>query len=178
RTAHGTAAGRRGRARLHRAGAALAQQCRAVAVTGPPCRPTMIIFLKWILACLALILIAPFFVVRHYIRARNMQIWLLGYLRRRPRPKVAGPTHVMFCFVDHYEPMHGRPDLETQRARVDRWCRDYRTLADRHRDADGRRPQHGFFYPEEEYLEEHLAKLEQLCRDGYGEIEVHLHHDN
>jgi hypothetical protein len=68
--------------------------------------------------------------------------------------------------------------MATQRARVDRWCRDYRALAGAHRDADGRPPQHSFFYPEEEYVEEHLDKLAQLCADGYGEIEIHLHHDN
>src|SRR3546814_4353710 len=86
-------------------------------------------------------------------------------------------SDLLFCFVDHFEPMHGKVGLERQRAREDRWCRDYRAMAGRHRDADGRPPQHGFFYPEEEYLEEHLAKIESLCRDGYGEIEVHLHHD-
>src|SRR3546814_20952648 len=74
--------------------------------------------------------------------------------------------------------MKGRVGLERQRAGGDRWGRDYRAMAGRHRDADGRPPQHGFLYPEEEYLEEHLAKIESLCRDGYGEIEVHLHHDN
>ncbi|ANB17161.1 hypothetical protein [Dokdonella koreensis] len=116
--------------------------------------------------------------LRRLLRSRNMQIWIGSYLRRRPRPVVAGPTHVMFCFVDHFEPMWKQADLPTQRARVDRWCRDYRALASRHRDADGRPPQHGFFYPEEEYLEEHLAKIEALCADGYGEIEIHLHHDN
>lgn len=112
------------------------------------------------------------------IRSRNMEIWLGSYLRRKPRPAVEGPVHVMFCFVDHYEPIWGKADLATQRARVDRWCRDYRALASRHRDADGRPPQHVFFYPEEEYLEEHLDKIAALCRDGYGEIEIHLHHDN
>src|SRR3546814_11034982 len=81
-------------------------------------------------------------VVARVIRARNMQIWLPAWLRRRPRAKHEGPTHVMFCFVDHYEPMHGRPGLDIQSARVDRWCRDYRALAGRHRDADGRHPQH------------------------------------
>jgi hypothetical protein len=112
------------------------------------------------------------------IRARNMQVWLGHYLRRRvPRP-VGVPVHVMFCFVDHYEPAWGKADLATQRARVDRWCRDYRILASRHRDADGRPPQHSFFYPEEEYLPEHLDKLAALCSEGYGELEVHLHHDN
>jgi hypothetical protein len=112
------------------------------------------------------------------IRARNMHIWLWPYLRRRRPPVVAGPIHVMFCFVDHFEPAWGKVELPVQRARVDRWCRDYRALASAHRDADGRPPQHTFFYPEEEYLEEHLTKLAELCADGFGEIEIHLHHDN
>src|SRR3546814_17222396 len=73
--------------------------------------------------------------------------------------------------------MKGRVGLERQRARVDRWCRDYRAMAGRHRDADGRPPQHGFLYNEEEYLEEHLAKIESRCRGGYGEREVHHHPD-
>ncbi len=111
-------------------------------------------------------------------RSRNMHIWLRDHLARPPRPRVDGPTHVMFCFVDHYEPMWGKADLDTQRRRVDRWCRDYRAMASRHRDADGRPPQHGFFYPEEEYVEEHLDKIAALCADGFGEIEIHLHHDD
>lgn len=129
-------------------------------------------------ALASLLVAAAALLAWRFIRARNMQVWLPAYLRRRKRPAVAGPTHVMFCFVDHFEPMHGKPPLEVQRARVDRWCRDYRALASRHRDADGRPPQHVFFYPEEEYLEEHLAKIAQLCRDGFGEIEVHIHHDD
>lgn len=112
------------------------------------------------------------------LRSRNMQIWLRSYLARPPRPQTSGPVHLMFCFVDHFEPMWGRADPATQRERVDRWCRDYRAMAARHRDADGRHPQHGFFYPEEEYVEEHLTKIAALCADGFGEIEIHLHHDN
>jgi hypothetical protein len=112
------------------------------------------------------------------IRARNMQIWLGSYLRRRRPRATDGPVHVMFCFVDHFEPAWGKVDLSIQRARVDRWCRDYRALAAPHRDADGRPPQHSFFYPEEEYLEEHLEKIAALCAEGYGEIEIHLHHDD
>ncbi|KAF1007327.1 MAG: hypothetical protein GAK28_01966 [Luteibacter sp.] len=112
------------------------------------------------------------------IRARNMQYWLWGYLTRPKPPKVDGPIHVMFCFVDHFEPNWGRVDMPTQRHRVDRWCKEYRALASRHRDADGVMPQHCFFYPEEEYVPEHLDKLQALCAEGYGEIEIHLHHDN
>lgn len=127
-------------------------------------------------AAIAVLLIAV--LAWKLIRARNMHIWLGSYLRRRAHAKVEGPTHVLFCFVDHYEPMWHGADLATQRARVDRWCRDYPALASRHRDADGRPPQHGFFYPEEEYAKEHLDKIAALCADGYGELEIHLHHDN
>lgn len=128
---------------------------------------------------LAVLAVAFALALRYAIHARNMQIWLGNYLRRR-RPALPAdqPVHVMFAFVDHFEPNWGRVEMATQRARVDRWCRDYRALAARHVDADGRHPQHTFFYPEEEYAEEHLEKIAALCADGYGEIEIHLHHDN
>ncbi len=126
-------------------------------------------FLLLVLAVVALALL---------LRSRNMHIWIVDYLRRPARPRVDGPTHVMFCFVDHFEPMWGKADAATQQHRVERWCRDYRELAARHRDADGQPPQHTFFYPEEEYVAEHLDQIGALCADGYGEIEVHLHHDN
>lgn len=134
----------------------------------------MLIAISLIVA--ALVALSVLFIIA--IRARNMQIWLGSLIRQQRRPSTAGPVHVMFCFVDHFEPQWGRPDLATERVRVDRWCRDYRALASRHRDADGRMPQHTFFYPEEEYREEHLDKLAAMCHEGYGEIEVHLHHDN
>ncbi len=132
----------------------------------------------WVLGGLLVLVVAGGAAVWALLRSRNMHIWIFDYLRRRSPEKVAGPVHVMFCFVDHFEPMWKGADLATQRARVDRWCHDYRALAARHSDADGRPPQHTFFYPEEEYAEEHLDKLAALCADGYGEIEVHLHHDN
>ncbi|MBB6188313.1 hypothetical protein [Rhodanobacter sp. MP7CTX1] len=132
-----------------------------------------------VLLSVILLLVLGVLALSWAIRARNMQIWLASYLRRRlPGPPANGPVHVMFCFVDHFEPAWGRVDLATQRQRVDRWCSDYRSLADAHRDADGRPPQHSFFYPEEEYLEEHLQKISALCAQGYGEIEIHLHHDD
>lgn len=130
------------------------------------------------LAVLAAIAAVGAFAIWRLLRARNMEIWIGSYLRRKLPRVTDRPVHVMFCFVDHFEPMWRGADLPTQRNRVDRWCREYRDMAARHRDADGRPPQHSFFYPEEEYAPEHLEKLADLCADGYGEIEVHLHHDN
>jgi hypothetical protein len=45
-------------------------------------------------------------------------------------------------------------------------------------DSDGRSPRHTFFYPVEEYEPEYLDSLAGLCRAGYGDVEIHLHHDN
>jgi hypothetical protein len=111
-------------------------------------------------------------------RRKNMAIWLGAYWRQR-RPKVTnGPVHVMFSFVDHYEPQWGRPTYEVEVQRVARWRSGYKNMASRHQDADGVHPQHTFFYPEEEYRVEHLEQIAALCQEGFGEIEVHLHHDN
>lgn len=115
------------------------------------------------------------------LRKKNMHIWLGAYLWRKlkGKPKVEGTQHIMFCFVDHYEPQWGRPDsLEIERQRVDRWFKEYPESFGHIRDADGQLPKHSFFYPEEEYRKEHLDKLESLCKQGFGELEIHLHHDN
>lgn len=128
------------------------------------------------LVILGLLLIA---VVAYVIRRKQMHIWLPDYLRRLGswRDPSPGPIHIMFAFVDHYEPQWGRvEDINVERARVDRWLQDYPRLAGKHRDADGRHPCHSFFYPEEEYRKEHLDKIADICRQDMGEIEVHLHH--
>ncbi|WP_235836229.1 hypothetical protein [Agarivorans sp. Toyoura001] len=115
------------------------------------------------------------------IRKKHMHLWLSHYLKQKFRPKAhfEGPTHVLFCFVDHYEPQWGKNiSLEQERARVDRWFNEYPEVAGKHQDADGCFPKHSFFYPEEEYRFEHLAKVADLCARGFGEIEIHLHHDD
>jgi len=113
------------------------------------------------------------------LRRRHVLQWLPGYLRVRfaRTPRATGPTHILFCFVDHFEPAWKRPGADIERARVSRWCRDYPLVAQQFRDADGCHPKHTFFYPEEEYRFEHLDSLRRLCAAGFGEIEVHLHHD-
>ncbi len=112
---------------------------------------------------------------------RNAHLWLPDYIRarmRRQRPPAGTPVHVMFCVADHYEPNHQDVSMEQERARVARWRTQYPALFERFRDADGRPPQHSFFFPAEVYRPEHLDSLAELCGEGYGEVEVHLHHHN
>jgi hypothetical protein len=123
-----------------------------------------------LLACLGLLVA--------FIRRRNIHIWLMSYLKQDWRAEVPESTtrHVLFCFVDHYEPMWLHPTYEVECQRVQRWVDDYPKLCEGLRDADGRAPIHSFFYPGEEYRPEHLDKLVDICRMGLGEIEIHLHH--
>jgi len=111
---------------------------------------------------------------------KNLHLWLPSYLwqsvKYNSQSVKNGTTHIMFCLVDHFEPQWNRPTYEVEVKRVNAWFENYPRLADGHCDADGRCPQHTWFYPQEEYRAEHLEKLSQLC--GFGEIELHLHHDN
>lgn len=127
-----------------------------------------------LIAAVALALIA------REIRSRNIAVWLGSHLRQDWRASVPPGTtrHLMFCFVDHFEPQWLNPTYEVECARVTRWRKDYEKLCAGRKDADGRGPIHTFFYPEEEYRPEHLDKLTELCRLGIGEIDIHLHHHN
>jgi len=114
-------------------------------------------------------------------RAIGLDRWLCGYLTTRSRrraPQRGAPVHVFLCIADHFEPLHGGVDLATARARVRRWVDEYPALFARFADSDGRPPQQSFFYPAEEYEPELLFALQRLCSQGFGEIEVHLHHDD
>ena len=128
-----------------------------------------------LMAALALLTVLALYLL---LKQRNMHLWIGNYLFRSRKPVAGEPVHILFCFVDHYEPQWGKASLAQEQARVARWCRDYPAMASRHADAEGRPPQHTFFYPEEEYRQEHLEDLAKLCEQGYGEVEIHLHHDN
>ena len=118
------------------------------------------------------------------IRSRHLDRWLNSFIRnsgarraeRRAQRSGRSVTDVLVCVADHYEPCW-EPIFPSQpRERVERWRDELpQTLAGRF-DSDGRKPQHSFFYPYEEYRPELFAPLLELCQAGYGEIEVHLHH--
>lgn len=102
-------------------------------------------------------------------------LWQLLTADRGPRP--GEPVHLIFAICDHYEPKRGGVSAEKARARVQQWVDEYPRLFDRFRDVHGQPPQYTFFYPADEYDEELVEMVAGLCRRGYGEVEVHLHHD-
>ena len=136
--------------------------------------PAYLIILGLVVAALATVL-AMFVVV---FARRNVGVWLPAFLKRDWQADVPPGTtrHVLLCFVDHYEPKWAAPSYEVECQRVARWHKEYPRLCAGHVDADGRHPIHSFFYPEEEYRPEHLDAIVDLCRQGLGEIDIHLHH--
>ena len=112
------------------------------------------------------------------VQRKNLHLWIKSWVSKNWKETHSKPTHILFCFADHFEPQWEKPSYQTEVKRVDRWCKDYLSIAKRHIDSDGRHPIHSFFYPEEEYRKEHLDKLQGLCMQGVAEIEIHLHHHN
>lgn len=113
-------------------------------------------------------------------RRRHLDRWLPSYLAglaRRTPPRRGEAVHLVLAIADHFEPRRGGVTHAAARARVERWVREYPRLFGAFRDSDGRPPRQTFFYPIDEYEPEHLDALAPLCRAGYGEVEVHLHHD-
>jgi len=114
------------------------------------------------------------------VRRRNMHLWFSGYARargNRVRSARATPIDVFLAICDHFEPEGNSADSATALALVDRWRHEYPRLFSEFRDTEDHPPQHTFFYPQEEYRPEYLDALASLCSAGYGDVEVHLHHD-
>jgi hypothetical protein len=87
------------------------------------------------------------------------------------------PLCVFICIADHFEPLRGPASMSVAEQRIDRWVREYPRLAREFADSRGQHPQHSFFYPAEDYVPELLEPLASLCRQGLGDVDVHLHHD-
>ena len=116
------------------------------------------------------------------VRARGMDRWVPAYVfSKDDSPAVVldeQPVDVFLAICDHYEPEWGNPSRNEALARVDRWCQDYPQRFSEFRDVDGRTPRHTFFFPQDQYRPEYIDPLAELCRDGFGEFDIHLHHHN
>ena len=115
------------------------------------------------------------------LKSRNMQLWIGSYIRNVFSAKhrdIPGHKHIYVCLADHFEPYYRKPGEAIARQRVSHWIDNYVRLAKQHTDSDGKHPQHSYFYPVEEYDEWILDELSKVCKQGLGDVEIHLHHDN
>jgi hypothetical protein len=106
-------------------------------------------------------------------------LWRAREVLRRMKDE-AGPQHLIMLVANHFEPFWGEggraADLSTQQARLDDWCAMAERTGHAVRDPDGAPFSHTMFYPAEEYHPSLLERMAGLQRDGFGEVEVHLHH--
>lgn len=110
--------------------------------------------------------------------------WLPSYLSQqlRRKPKFEKAPHLVFCLADHFEPAimpglgEARAERSIQEERLERWCREIPKAVHEWRDADGFPFRHTYFYPAEQYDQGLIERLAGHCHDGWGEIEIHLHH--
>ncbi len=111
---------------------------------------------------------------------KDTGIWLPDYIKGRMLRKRPGrPTHILFAFADHFEPEQRPGDPPgLQRDRVKRWIEDYERAFSSCSDSNGRHPKHTYFFPQEQYIPEILDMLAGHCSRGFGEVEIHIHHDN
>ncbi|MCI0547834.1 MAG: hypothetical protein L0027_11180, partial [Candidatus Rokubacteria bacterium] len=106
--------------------------------------------------------------------------WAWQGARRRARR--GQPEHLIIAIADHFEPSF-RPeapqsfaDRAEQERRLAEWCREYPKAVEAWRDADGVPLRHTYFYPAEQHDEALVERLAEHCHEGWGEIEIHLHH--
>jgi len=94
----------------------------------------------------------------------------------------SNPVHLIFALADHFEPAIDPEDgfkrvpYSEQERRLEEWCHEYPRAASEWRDHEGRPFVHTYFYPAEQYDEGLVARLAEHCHQGWGEVEVHLHH--
>ena len=81
-------------------------------------------------------------------------------------------VHIIFVIANHFEPGVGKQALGP----VESWCRVALRTGETTRDHDGTPFRHTYFFPAEQYDYPALQMLAALQAEGFGEVEIHLHH--
>lgn len=108
-----------------------------------------------------------------YAKLKRIDRWIPYYIKGLIRPPSTSnkPIDIMFLFVDHFE-LNGKED------RLTAWTKGYPEIAKKHLDSDGHHPKHSFFYALDLMHEHELAAMQPVVEKGYGEFELHWHHDH
>lgn len=120
---------------------------------------------------------------RNLLRKLAYTRWLPGYAwQRLTRTTPPGMVHLIFVLADHFEPSimpedgRAHAPLAEQERRVNRWCCEYPLAVEPWRDQEGRPFVHTYFFPAEQYDRGLVDRLASHCHEGWGELEIHLHH--
>jgi hypothetical protein len=118
-------------------------------------------------------------------------LWSLPWLSRYPfwrarqvlkaaTSGAEGPPSLIFVVANHFEPAWATNrialPIRQQISRAESWCTKARQTGAALRDFDNMPFRHTNFYPAEQYNYDLLEMLAGLQSDGFGDVEVHLHH--
>ena len=116
------------------------------------------------------------------IYRKKAYIWLPSFLRQVLRamlqPPRRGTTHIIIAICDHFDFGSGGSYKEGEEQKIERWVSEYPPFADKHYDTYGYKLKHTWFFPPHYHRADYLEKIVSLCAAGYGEVEMHLHHDH
>lgn len=108
--------------------------------------------------------------------------WLLPCLRdviiRNSTGRVNSEGFLFFCIADHFEPVGVYKDKTAAYKFCKRFIERLPEIYSKFFDSAGTNPVHTFFYPVEEYDDSCIELIVELCRQGFGELEIQLHHRN
>ncbi len=127
-----------------------------------------------VVSCLALPLL---WVSAKLVKTRYSQLWIPTYMSDvfSGRYSNAGRTeHMVFLMCDHWEPGQGDRALQI----ADKWLANLEEVATRHTDSGGRPFQYSWFYPIDNFDDRVIERVAETARRGFGEIEVHWHHNH
>ena len=109
--------------------------------------------------------------------------WLPNYAwQRMTRSAPHGVVHLIVALADHFEPstvpgdVRARASFSEQLGHLERWCSEYPRAVGAWHDNEGRALVHTYFYPAEQYDRRLVDVIAEHCHEGWGEIEIHLHH--
>ena len=125
------------------------------------------------LVTVALVVVVLLRLQRIYRRG-HYGLWIPSYIKgvlAKPsdRDKRHGPLHIVFIIADHFEPGHDSEPLV-------KWLARYRAVVSKHHDSYGNPPRRTLHFPIEQFYDQQIELLLPLCREGYAEIEMQLHH--
>ncbi|MFX0124537.1 MAG: hypothetical protein ACFFAE_12965 [Candidatus Hodarchaeota archaeon] len=108
--------------------------------------------------------------------------WLTSYFSQRLKREIGHqildniepPVDFIISIANHFEPGVSTIGVKGAVEVIKEWCKYLEAIPTR--DSDGCPFKHTYYFPAEQYAAELLAPLEEHCRKGFGEVEVHLHH--
>lgn len=114
---------------------------------------------------------------------KHLHLWLFSYLMQRvssffgfkARPAA---KHIIICICDHFDFGSSGAYSPGEENILKIWEEKYPELSEKHKDSNGVRLKHTWFFPSHYHRGDYLERLVKLCSKGCGEIEMHLHHDH